>query len=306
LIWNNNSFLYGYGVDRTFYVGTDGKVKYGGIDPAYREYLTMMAQWYKEGLLDPDTATLTSQQVQTKIVSGASGAYHGSLGGNMGAWTPAARTTNPKFELLAVKGPTKQKGQEPIMLNIDNPYYGANSVAISGKCQNIEVAARLLDYNYSQEGYMFNNFGTPGVSYNVVSGYPTFTNLIMKNPQGWPVSQAMSAYVRSSYGGPMVQAIEYFEQYMALPEQKAGPGNWGIKEPFKHRLPPITPTPEESREFAQIMNEINTYADEMVTKFILGTEPLTSWDSYISTIRRMGIDRAVEIQNAALTRYNAR
>ncbi|MDR0450982.1 MAG: extracellular solute-binding protein [Treponema sp.] len=304
--WNNTSFLYGYGVDRNFFVGADGKVQYGSTDPAFREYLEMMAQWYREGLLDPDMATLSAQQIQTRIASGVSGAFHGSLGGNMGAWTPAARQTTPQFELLAVKGPTKQRGQEPILLNIDNPYYGANSAAISGASRNVEIAARLLDYNYGQEGYMFNNFGVEGVSYNMINGYPTFTDLVMRNPQGWPVSQAMSAHVRSSYGGPMVQAIEYFQQYMALPEQKAGPDNWAIKEPFKHRLPPITPTPEESREFAQIMNEINTYTDEMITKFILGTEPLSSWDTFVSTIRRMGIDRALAIQNAALTRYNRR
>jgi putative aldouronate transport system substrate-binding protein len=46
----------------------------------------------------------------------------------------------------------------------------------------------------------------------------------------------------------------------------------------------------------------------MEIKFILGTEAITdaSWNTYISTINRMGIDRAIEIQNAALIRYNAR
>jgi putative aldouronate transport system substrate-binding protein len=54
------------------------------------------------------------------------------------------------------------------------------------------------------------------------------------------------------------------------------------------------------------MNEINTYQNEMELKFILGTESLSNWSTYVSTIKRMGIDRAVEIQNAALARYNAR
>jgi putative aldouronate transport system substrate-binding protein len=54
------------------------------------------------------------------------------------------------------------------------------------------------------------------------------------------------------------------------------------------------------------MNEINTYQSEMEIKFILGTENLSGWDTYVSTIKRMGIDRAIEIQNAALARYNAR
>jgi putative aldouronate transport system substrate-binding protein len=93
---------------------------------------------------------------------------------------------------------------------------------------------------------------------------------------------------------------------MALPEQKAALVNWAIDEPFKHKLPSITPTPDESQESARIMAEVNTYADEMLVKFILGTEPLSNFDAYVNTIKRMGIDRAIEIQNAALTRYNAR
>jgi putative aldouronate transport system substrate-binding protein len=56
------------------------------------------------------------------------------------------------------------------------------------------------------------------------------------------------------------------------------------------------------------MNEINTYTDEMVVRFILGTETLndTSWNNFVSTIRRMGIDRAVAVYNIALDRYKAR
>jgi putative aldouronate transport system substrate-binding protein len=73
-------------------------------------------------------------------------------------------------------------------------------------------------------------------------------------------------------------------------------------------MPPITASQAESRELASVMNDINTYADEMMTKFILGTEVLNdnSWNTYVSTIRRMGIDRAIEIEKAALDRYRKR
>jgi putative aldouronate transport system substrate-binding protein len=54
------------------------------------------------------------------------------------------------------------------------------------------------------------------------------------------------------------------------------------------------------------MNDITTYADEMVLKFIMGTENLSGFDNFVSTIQRLGINRAIEIQNGALNRYNAR
>ena len=54
------------------------------------------------------------------------------------------------------------------------------------------------------------------------------------------------------------------------------------------------------------MNEINTYRDEMTLKFILGDESLDKFDDYVKTLYDLGLERALEIQNAALERYNAR
>ena len=76
----------------------------------------------------------------------------------------------------------------------------------------------------------------------------------------------------------------------------------------KYVLPAITPTQEESREMATILNEINTFHDETISKWLLGTEALndTSWNNYISTLKRLNIDRALAIQTSALERYNKR
>jgi putative aldouronate transport system substrate-binding protein len=305
--FDNADFMYGFGFNKDFYIGNDGKVHWGRAEPAFRDYLALMAQWYREGLLDPDMATLTNQQVVSKITGGTAGAVHGALNSGMGIWLPSGRTTNPKFELLAVKNPVLRRSDELAIIDIDMPYSGGNgSVSISGTSKNPEIAARFLDWGYSREGYMYHNFGIEGVSYNMINGYPTYTDLLMKDPNGWPIGQSISAYVMAAYGGPHIQAIEYWQQALAFPEQKAAIVNWAIDEPFKHKIPSVTPTPDESQESARIMAEVNTYADEMLVKFILGTEPLSNFDTYVSTIKRMGIDRAVEIQNAALARYNAR
>jgi putative aldouronate transport system substrate-binding protein len=302
----NFDFMYGYGVDRNFFVGDDDKVRYGSVENGFWEFLTMMNQWYKEGLFDPDFATVTIQQVTAKITSGLTGASCGGLGGQMGTWTNTARTSNPKFELTAVPYPVRKKGDKSKIINVDNAYSGPFSAAITTSCKNPELAARLLDWNYSPEGKLFNNFGVEGVSYTMNNGQPVYTDLIMKNPKGWSLAQSIAAHARSAYGGPFIQDLRYLEQYMALPEQKNGPRIWAIDDPYKHKMPPVTPTSDESREFGRIMSEVTTYADEMMIKFILGTEPLSNWDSYVNTIKKMGIDRAIEIQNAALARFRAR
>ena len=150
------------------------------------------------------------------------------------------------------------------------------------------------------------NFGIEGESFEMIDGYPTYTDIVMENPNGLPISQAMSTYIRGNYNGPFVQDLRYLEQYYTLDEQKATLDVWGGTNAINHVLPPVTPTSEESREFASIMNEVNTYRDEMTLKFILGTAELSEFDTYVENLKKMGLDRALEIQNAALERYNTR
>lgn len=299
-------FAYANETTRAFYMGGDGTIHFGATEPGFKNYLTTMNQWYSEGLIDPDIATLANDQVSAKITSGAAGAALGWAGSRMGTWTAAASVSNPDYRLVAAPSPTIEKGAFPEFGQIENQYSGRASVAITTSCKNVEQAARLMDYAYGEEGHMTFNFGIEGESYEMIDGYPTYTDFIMDNPDGLPIAQAMSSYIRGNYNGPFVQDLRYLEQYYTMDEQKETPEVWGATNAAKHVMPPITPTADESKEFSTIMNEINTYRDEMTLKFMFGTESLDNFDAYVQNIKNMGLDRALEIQNAALERYNAR
>lgn len=137
-------------------------------------------------------------------------------------------------------------------------------------------------------------------------GYPQYTDLIMKNPDGWTVKSALGSYTMNLFG-PRIADPRVPEQTMELPEQiEARYEIWPDTDARKHLLPPITPNSEESKEFATIMNEVETYRDEMTIKYIMGQESLDTFDQYVENIKKLGIDRALEIKNAALKRYNER
>jgi putative aldouronate transport system substrate-binding protein len=299
------SFVFAYDIMRAFYIGKDKKVHWGAMEDGYRDFLVTFAQWYREGLVDSDLPTQNEQQISAKITGNISGATFGASGSRMGTWTNSARFTNPQFKLVGAPVPVLKKGTESNIFFADNPVPG-NGTAITTSCKYPALAARLLDWGYSEEGHLYHNFGIEGESYTMINGYPTYTDVILKNPKGWSVGQSLGAYALSQAAGPFVQDTRYLEQYTALQEQKDAIKLWTNNDITKSIVPPIMPTQEESQEFARIMNEINTYQAEMEIKFILGIENLSNWDNYVSTIKRMGIDRAIEIQNAALARYNAR
>ena len=54
------------------------------------------------------------------------------------------------------------------------------------------------------------------------------------------------------------------------------------------------------------MNEINTYLEEHLLKFIMGVEPLDKIDDFVKQIKTMGIDEAIKIKQDALDRYYKR
>ncbi len=304
---NLNAMLAG-GADNTgdFYQ-ENGKVKYGPMEPSRKKFLETMNKWYKEGLLDNNFATNTSKIIDANILTGKAGATYGSGGSGIGRYM-AAMEKDPKFKLTGAPYPSPRKGQKARFAN-RSQYYGPNSngsAAISTKCKNVELAARVLDYAYSPEGHRFYNFGIEGVSYTMKNGKPIYTPLITNNPQGLAMTQAMSHYMRSHCNGPFVQDKGYIEQYYNLPEQQEAAKVWPDNDWGKYMLPPITPTPEESRELSRIMNDVNTYVQEMTMKFIMGVESLDKFDDYVAQLKKMGIERAIAINQAALERYKKR
>ena len=188
----------------------------------------------------------------------------------------------------------------------DHPFAAARLSGISGTSRNQELAARYQDYGYGHEGHMLYNFGIEGLSYNMVNGFPTYTDIVINNPQGWPSSQGLGAHARAGIGGAMVQDVRYIDQYMNVQESKDSLDMIINPPALNHNLPFLTPTLEESQEISRIMSAINVYVEETVTRYILGTENINTFDNFIATIRRMGIDRAMEIQNAAWDRFNRR
>ena len=51
---------------------------------------------------------------------------------------------------------------------------------------------------------------------------------------------------------------------------------------------------------------MNNFAEEKIYAFIFGEESLDNFNAFVEQIKGLGIDRAVEIKQAAYDRYMAR
>ena len=300
----DKDLMWAFGVKDDFYFQGD-EIVYGPIQPEYKAFVTKMNQWLKDGLMTT-TGSEETNPVTAAFVSGKTGVAY-STGGTIAKWMQAGVANNPAFDIVGLKYPVLQKGEKSKFIQRDYSYaLSGQSAAISATSKNVEAAARLLDYGYSPEGNRYFNFGKEGVTYNMVGDYPTYTDVILNNPEGLAPVNALARNVRAGYSGPFIQKKEYLEQYYNMPQQMDALETWCDEEGNKSALPLITYTTEESNTVATVMNDVKSHVDEMTMKFIVGAEPLENFDKYVETIKKLNIDEIIQIQKKAVDRYNAR
>lgn len=295
-------FVNMFGADYGNYMDGD-TVKYGPLEPAFKEALATMHSWYEEGLLDKNIASVDASMIDANILNNKTGASIVMGGSGLGKYLEY--NTDDGFDLVAAPAPGKVKGEKSDFYYLASPYTRGGSVAVSAACKTPELAVKYMDYLYTEEGHMLANFGTEGVSYEMKDDYPTYTELITKSPEGKSMSSVMPLYFRSSTTGPFVQDVRYIEQYYAKPQQKNAISTWSQKaeDSTIETVPAITPTSEESEEYANLMASISKYTKEMMIKFITGVEPLDNYDAFVARLKELKIDRALEIQQTAYNRY---
>ncbi|SDD56149.1 putative aldouronate transport system substrate-binding protein [Paenibacillus sp. UNCCL117] len=298
-----DAFIGAFRTANRYYIDDQGKVKYGPVDPQFKEALTLLRQWYAEGLLDKDFALNTdSKALDNKILGNASGATVGLLSGGMGRWTDSGKKQDPKFQLVAAPYPTLKKGERAFIGQRDFKFNPAASKGVTTAAKNPELAVKWLDYAYSEKGSLLFNFGIEGESYTIKDGKPTFTDKITKDPK-YNLQQMVTQYTKPN--GPFPgDSRKSFNTYK---EQDEAIKIWEQTDAAKHLLPPfITPTVEESKEVAKMNTAITSYKEEMFVKFVMGKEPLDKFDEYVKRIKEMGSDKVAQIYQNAYDRYNKR
>lgn len=294
------------GLDYDFYVDDD-VVKFGPIEPEFKEYLATMNKWYSEGLIAPEFTTYDNKEHDLPITTGQAGAWLSGLGAGMGVYIPALGDTDDKIE--GIKFPVVNKGDTPKYTCAENDPFIGWGVAITTSCKDIDAACKWLDYHYSEEGSRLLNWGIEGESYVLDdAGQPQLSDAILHDPDGLAVDVALGRYAMVSQRldagvkDDMVEAVRMWNYQSQIDASEV----WNATD-FTARYPQaVYLTPDEASELSNILSDITTYRDENVVRFIVGSEPLENYDKFVETVQKMNIERAIEIKQAAYDRLQAR
>ena len=307
----SENFNTAYKVGNSFYVDDEDRVQYGPSQEAYKEYLTTLNRWYENGYLDPDFASIDGAYVTSQILNGKAGVSYAWIGAGLGSWLDAA--TEEGFSMEGVANPVSEKGEEAFLAASLNANLGATQTCVTTVAaedeKKMEAITRLFDYVYSDEGLILRTYGVEGETFEMVDGEPIYMDIITDNPDGLDMAQALAKYTQAAVSGPGYGMVEgYVDQYYQHDEQKntmyrVNEANDIVE---KHTYPAAQLSTEEADEYASIMAEVEPVKDEQMIAFITGVRPLDEFDDFVEELKALGIDRAVELKQATLDRFNSK
>jgi putative aldouronate transport system substrate-binding protein len=306
---NGDTFGYamagGFGTAATM-VQKDGKVYYGPMLPEYKQYLELTKKWYDEGLIDRDFASSSPFDFADW--------YNENTGYSFGFATVGTyeevggQSTNPNYLTIGVKNPVMNKGDASrfgiLARDIESGH------VISSQCDQIEICARWIDYLYSDEGAVLVNFGKENETFFFdEEGHPTLDAEALEDMYGAPFSslQMVTGPVDMSYYSIKYNGYGLKKASMGMNYSYMEAGQAWLENDASALIPPfVTLTADETYEYNAIFTDAETLVQETTVKIITGAEPMEAYDRMLDTLRDMGIDKCVEIQQSALDRYNSR
>lgn len=290
-----------YGLKKDFYVTQDA-VRYGPAQPEYKALLQLLAQWYGEGLIDPEIETVHFSAVESNLCGGKTGAAYGTCAADIGRWAEAVKEKDKTAVFAAAPYPTRGKGERPAFRTGESRMGMSNQAAITAASDKVEVAARLLDFGYGEKGRRLYNFGIEGESYEMREQKPVYSDGITKDACGFSFTQALTGYTRMEYEGPYAQDVCAQAQYLKKILQDDVYQLWNSSGDIA-ALPPLILTAEESKEIGMITNNLNTYVNEMSFRYIKGEEDFSGYGQFEDSMEDFQVQRAIELYQNAYDRF---
>jgi putative aldouronate transport system substrate-binding protein len=272
------------------------EIKYGPADPRYRTAVEYLRKMHADGLI-------REGNVQANIVSEASASTYGSWAGILTSYNKllAAERKNPGLMGLApLQGPTGERNALSHHTEIDL----SCGAAISSTTKKAGEIAKLYNFLYSKEGQMLVDFGIEGDTYNIVNGFPVYSDKVLKHPK-YSVLTYMNAY--NAYSS-CIATVLIPEAYLATLSPEGVEGNRITAEAdakLNKKVPSLRFTDAETKEIQGLSRDLNTYVDENLYKFVYGQKPFSEWNSFHQGLQQLKFTRLLEIYNTAYRRYKA-
>ena len=270
----------------------DGKITYEPLTENYKNAVKNLAQWYKEGLIDPEIFTRGMSARDTLLSNNTGGFTHDWV--STGNYNDSLGEEIPGFQMTAIAPLKDQNGNVK-----ERDYrYAECGWGISSQCKDPESVIK-----FTEEGSDLMNWGIEGKTYTVDDkGNKAFTEEVFNSGLA-PVEYLRS--LGSQYRAGYVQAADYEYATMNEAGKAANELYDAHDEWFKApKLPELKLSTDGMDEYKSIMSGIEPIVYEKLQSWILGSSNIDDeYDAFIQELKDRDIEKAIEIQQKAYDNY---
>ena len=318
VFWTDMPILWAYGIygqSEAFYLmpQEDGSIVLGDTTENYKEYLRFMHKLYAEGLMNVDAFVTTYSEVE---------ALHQN--GKVGYWQSWASLPGDVKDWIVVNGFTSE--YNPVRTNvIYNRASSTYMLAASADTEHPEEVARFVDYLFTYEGSVSAKHGYEGVSFDLVEedgigqiDYKPYAEAAgFDNISDFYAQKVIAANVFPIYQtdvkGGLEDAMKEATREELYEDRFIEAGGMSLLREIAIReegvevisvYPNVKYTAEELETRSTLYTDVYNYLVTAKVQFITGeTDIDAGWDAYLAELDKIGLERLLEIEQAAYDRY---
>lgn len=279
----------------------DGEFKFSVMEDGLKDYLTMMHQWYEEGLIYPDFLSQggTDYPDNSLITNGDIGVYFTYVS-YMEAQQDVLAATVPEGKISAITWPVKNSGDEqkfgkaPNNSGVD----GMGAFSVTTASEDIPTLLAIFNEFYTEDGYDFCNWGIQGETYNLEGDKHVFTELITDDEYNLGANIMMTYYFFKD--GPFLYNNDrYLASYSD--RQVAAAELWTTS---RSAAALSTMDTDQTTEYYTAQVDISTVYQEYLVKFIVGDKDLDAdWQEFMDQLNGCGLERFMELGQIGVDQY---
>ena len=273
---------YGYNDLNGQFIDSNGHLLPSILAPGFKDYLTTLYRWYKNGYLPRDNYLLQSAEQLDMIKAGRVGAWAGwysYITSNEGVM----QVNHPEayYEKLDLEGP-KGFAQSFVYSGSDWP----SAYVVFNRCKDVDAAVKVLNWGYIGANYIYSKYAmdaeidyTDGIYYYTIIKEP-----IGHDYQGLYLGPANESRFRLIGGDPL---IKRHNDYTAMQMQD-----------FRYGKFPITKGIRFDRELLNAVcpkfSDINRMIEENMLAFLVGKRHINEYDNFITELFGIGFEQYID------------
>ena len=284
-------------------VSDEGEVILYDITDNNKAYLEYLNRLWEEELLDNESFIMTSDEYQSKVRNGEVVFWHdwSGIAGGLGADLSVIREYD---ELVAMTSEYNEVSTYVHQL----PFTASARVFVSASTEYPEAICRLIDYSFTEEGQMFFNYGTEGVTYEMIDD--GFGNLAPNYDNFWDQDNyetanewlnqevkcvnALNVVIDMSTRSVVEKASdEQLDIFINQDDKYTYIADANVEKAIRkqaevERFPSFTPlsyTDEENEMISQPNTDMKLLIQQYKAQFVSGKLDIEkNWDSYVKEV----------------------